>query len=116
MLGTSDVLTDPPPGWGRIPGKVTLKLTCVLSAVPSVVERATLFARDRGVPAKITGSAGSGVLYMGLEEEVGADSCAALLRGLRDICASFGGHVILLRAPAAFKSSLDVWGRSLASN
>jgi glycolate oxidase FAD binding subunit len=110
VLGTSEVLTDPPPRWGRLPGKVTLKLTCVLSAVPAVTERASSLARDEGVPASIAGSAGSGVLYMGLEDDIGAAGCAALLRGLREICGSFGGHVILLRAPAAVKSSVDVWG------
>jgi glycolate oxidase FAD binding subunit len=110
VLGTSDVLPGPPPGWGRLRGKVTLKLTCVLSAVPAVVERASSLARDEGVPASISGSAGSGVLYMGLEEEIRAENCAALLRGLREICGSFGGHVVLVRAPAAIKSSVDVWG------
>jgi len=110
VLGTSDVLTDPPAGWGRLPGQVTLKLTCVLSGVPTVVGRASALARELGVAASIAGSAGSGVLYMGLEGEVGAELCTALLGGLRGICGSFGGHVILLRAPAAFKSCLDVWG------
>jgi glycolate oxidase FAD binding subunit len=110
VLGTSNLFPEPPPGWGRLPGNITLKLSCVLSAVATVVERASSLARDQGVRASIAGSAGSGVLYMGLDEEVDVERCGALLRGLRGICASFGGHVILVRAPTAFRSSLDVWG------
>ncbi len=110
LLGTCEVTPDPPLAWGRLPGPVTLKLTCVLSAVPTVVERAGSLARDQGLTASVAGSAGSGVLYMGLTDEVGAESCAVLLAGLRDMCRGCGGHVTVLRAPAALKSSLDVWG------
>jgi glycolate oxidase FAD binding subunit len=110
LLGMSQLLPDPPPGWGGLPGNVTLKLTCVLSAVPTLVERASSLARDQGVTARIAGSAGAGVLYMGFGDEVDADSCAALLAGLREVCAGLGGHAIVLRGPAALKSSLDVWG------
>jgi glycolate oxidase FAD binding subunit len=110
VLGTSERFPGPPPGWGRLPGKVTLKMTCALSAVPALVERASSLACDHGVAARISGSAGSGVIYLGLGDEVGAEDSAALLGRLRQICAGFGGHVVVLRAPAALSASLDVWG------
>ena len=33
-----------------------------------------------------------------------------MVHGLRSICAGFGGHTTVLRAPAALKSVVDVWG------
>jgi glycolate oxidase FAD binding subunit len=110
VLGASDIRSLAPPGWGDLPGPVTLKLTVVLSGVAAVVDRASSLARDHALDARVAGSAGSGVLYMGLPAEVPAEDLKIVLEDLRSVCARFGGHAVLLRAPAALKASVDVWG------
>jgi glycolate oxidase FAD binding subunit len=110
LLGSSDVRPEAPPGWGVLPGPVTLKLTSGLSGVPVVVEQASSVAREHEVTARVAGSAGSGVLFMGLPAEVPAEALKSMLEDLRRVCAGFGGHAVLLRAPAALKAAVDVWG------
>ena len=109
-LGTYDIRTEAPPGWGELPGPITLKLTSVLSGIPSLVQGASSLASDKAMAARICGSAGSGVLFMGLPVEVPAPDLRALVDSLRTICAGLGGHTTVLRAPAWLKSNLDVWG------
>ncbi len=116
VLSTSDIRSLAPAGWGDLPGPVTLKLAVVLSGVAALVDRASSLARDHALDARVAGSAGSGVLYMGLPAEVPAEDLKNVLEDLRSVCASFGGHAVLLRAPAALKASVDVWGRSRASS
>ena len=82
---------------------VTLKLTSVLSSVPALVQRASSLALDQALAARIAGSAGSGVLFIGLPAEVAAPELSALVHGLRSTCAGFGGHATVLRAPAALE-------------
>jgi glycolate oxidase FAD binding subunit len=110
VLSTSDVRSLAPPGWGELPGPVTLKLTMVISGVVAVVDRASSLARDYAMDARLAGSAGAGVLYMGLPADVPAEVLKIMLEDLRSVCARFGGHAVLLRAPAALKASVDVWG------
>jgi len=110
LLGTSDVRTSAPPGWGTLPGPVTLKLTAVLSAVPELVEVASSLARGHGLDGTISGSAGSGVLFMGISEDVPPEDFAELTTGLRRACHGFGGHATVLQAPSSLKAAVDVWG------
>lgn len=110
LLGTAEVSPVAPPGWGELPGPVTLKFTSVLSGVPAVVEGASALAKEQAVETSIAGSAGTGVLFMGLPADVSADVLRPLLEDLRRCCALFGGHVVVLRAPAALKAAVDVWG------
>ncbi len=110
LLSPSDVRQVAPPGWGELPGPLTLKLTSVLSGIPALVSRASSVAADRGLAARTAGSAGSGVLFMGLPAQLPAQVLLALLEDLRHFCATVGGHCTVLRAPAALKSEVDVWG------
>ncbi|HUC13463.1 MAG TPA: FAD-binding oxidoreductase [Acidimicrobiales bacterium] len=110
LLGNCEVSTSPPANWGRLPGEVTLKLTAVLSAVAELVECSSELAEKHGLAANLSGSAGCGVFFMGLEGTLPAAPIAALLADLRQACHRFGGHATVLRAPAPLKSSLDIWG------
>ena len=49
------------------------------------MEQASSFALRRGLPARITGSAGAGVLFMGLPDRLPAAELAALLADLRPV-------------------------------
>jgi len=111
LLGSrSEVSPWPPVGWARLPGPVVLKLTSPLSAVPKLLDAASAQALACGVNASTRGSAGSGVLFMGMSEQVQVEQLAELLGGLRRVVGECGGHAIVLRAPAALKASVDVWG------
>ena len=59
----------------------------------------------RAGPPRRVGRLGSALRRLG--DEVGAESGAALLRGLRQTCSGFGRHVIVSRAPTAL-ISLDL--------
>ena len=65
--GMSSPALGPPARNGSPAWKVNLKLTCVLSAVPTAIECTSALTRDQGAPAHLAGSAGSGVLYVGSE-------------------------------------------------
>ncbi len=108
--GSATICPGPPPGWGQLPGPVTLKLTTLLSAVPALVEQASGLARYHGLAAAVNGSAGSGVLFMGVTDDTTPEVLAELVSGLREICQGCGGHAVVLRAPARLKSAIDIWG------
>ena len=110
LLGGAEVHPTAPPGWGQLPGPVTLKLTAPLSAVPALVEQASSHAAECGWQSRLAGSAGSGVLFLGAPDQVGTEALAALLAGLRSVAVGLGGHATVLRASASLKTSLDVWG------
>jgi glycolate oxidase FAD binding subunit len=110
LLGAADISPVPPPRWGDLPGPVTLKFTSVLSGVPAVVQAASSLVRDHALHAGIAGSAGTGVLFMGLPADVRPEVLRPLLEDLRHCCALFGGHVVVLRAPTSLKQAVDVWG------
>lgn len=99
-----------PSWWGQLPGPVTVKLTAVLSAVPALVASASAACSAVGLRAPLGGSAGAGVLYVGLPETVRKESLAHLLAELRRAASTAEGHATLLRAPAGLKDGLDLWG------
>lgn len=101
---------SPPPWWSRLPGPVTFKLTSVLSGVPKLVAAASSLAGESGLPAQIGGSAGAGVLYLGVPDQAAHEQLGPLLAGLREAARACGGHATVLRAPPRLKASLDVWG------
>jgi glycolate oxidase FAD binding subunit len=107
LLGTHSEQADNP-GWiSPYPwqsGDTALKLTCALSAVPSVLSA----AQSQGV--SIRGSAGVGVLYGGVPRATPADHVRHVVGQLRDTCAYTGGSVVILDAPNEVKTAMDVWG------
>lgn len=99
-----------PTWWAELPGPVTLKLTSALSAVPALVEHAGRACASLGLRAQLAGSAGAGVLYLGLPESVPTSQVMALLSELRIFSLRAQGHVTMLRGPAALKAGVDIWG------
>ncbi|MBA3417632.1 MAG: FAD-binding oxidoreductase [Geodermatophilaceae bacterium] len=96
-----DVLEQLPRWWGRYPDGVLLKLSCALSGVERVLREAAALG------VAVRGSAGVGVLYGGIP--VDADVTGAVT-ALRATCTASGGSLVVLDAPAAVKSTVDVWG------
>ncbi|MEV6597683.1 FAD-binding oxidoreductase [Actinoplanes sp. NPDC051346] len=89
-----------PPWWGVLPWPsdgVGLKLTAALSGVPSLLAAAP--------EVTIRGSAGAGVLYAHVVEDI--PETIALLRAA---AGRAGGHAVVLTAPEAVRPHLDMWG------
>jgi glycolate oxidase FAD binding subunit len=99
-----------PDWWGRLPGPLTVKMTSVLSNVPALIGQTGKACDDLGLPATLSGSAGAGVLYLGLPAATPKEDLKALLAELRRAASGAEGHATVLRAPAPLKLGLDVWG------
>jgi len=106
LMGGAEVSPLAPPWWASLPGPATFKLTAALSRVPALVDAASKASAD--LQARLWGSAGAGVLYLGLP--AGPAELAALLPKLREAAAQAQGYATLLRAPRASKAGLDIWG------
>jgi glycolate oxidase FAD binding subunit len=107
---TATVSETAPAWWADLPGPVTLKLAVPTSVVPDALVTVTRLATTGGLPVAVRGSAGIGVLYLGLAADTRPASCSALLAGLRAFVATTGGSAIVLRAPQSVRAGVDVWG------
>jgi glycolate oxidase FAD binding subunit len=112
------VLEQPPDGWGLFPGgpdDVLVKLTADLPGMTRllaeldrpVLDRALL---DRSLPVQLRGSIGAGVLHVALPAGMSAAELTDLLDRIRPLAARAGGSVVVLRAPAAIRAEVDLWG------
>lgn len=102
-----DISSEPPPWWGSLPpGASTIRM----SVQPSGVVDVTRAATGSPIEVSVRGSAGTGVLYVGIDEDVEPVAVAVLLSQLRKVCHAEGGSAVLVKAPADVKSLVDVWG------
>lgn len=106
---------SPPEGWGAYPWptqaegdrrSTALKLTFGLSGLREVIAA----ARDAGVPVRLRGSAGSGVLYGAVDPEHDLDDVRRAVDGLRSACTRHGGSLVVLDAREQVKQAVDIWG------
>jgi glycolate oxidase FAD binding subunit len=111
LLGPAAVIsTDPPPWWAPLPGPVSIRITGEISAVPRLLRATWAVATEQQVPLSIRGSAGTGVMYVGLASDVDPSSAARILTALRTACAAAGGFAVLVRGPLGVKRLVDAWG------
>jgi glycolate oxidase FAD binding subunit len=114
LLGDGAVQSDsPPPGWGTYPwrrGDVGIKLTSALSRVPYLLIAAGVTAHLHDVALRLRGSAGTGVLYAGLPGDTDPGIVVGVVSDLRAATRAGAGHCVVLTAPPAIRSRLDVWG------
>jgi glycolate oxidase FAD binding subunit len=110
VMRDATVSLEAPPWWGSLPGPVTFKLTGAISAVPSLIGQARNCCAAAGLPARLWGSAGTGVLYLGLPSGTDPEQLASILDQLRTAASEAQGHATVLRAPAKSKATLDIWG------
>jgi glycolate oxidase FAD binding subunit len=89
-----------PAGFGDRPaGDVLLKVTHRLGALREVLTA----VRARCASPRLRAHVGSGVVWVGTSD-------LAALDPLREVIASYDGAVVVVRAPAAAKQGIDVWG------
>ena len=65
-------------------------------------------ARDSGL--HVRGSGGAGVAYAALPAGAGVEAAQAALTRVRETCVRHGGSAVVVDAPTAVKTALDVWG------
>ena len=87
---------------------VLIKLAVPLTRVGALLAAAIDAEDHHGVPVRVAGSAGVGVLYAGCPGVGDPDALAATVRDLRAACA--GGSAVVLHAPAAVRERVDAWG------
>jgi glycolate oxidase FAD binding subunit len=122
LLGPAETSLAPPPWWRGAPnaeGGTLIRVSCWVSALPTVLDAVDAAARDAGVSPAITGSAGAGVLYLRLGADVAdvaaaadaaAGASAGFVRGLRAALSGERGGVVVLAAPAAVREALSGYG------
>ena len=102
LLGADAVVADAPPDWwATLPHDPSTGTGAVLTAEPTAL--ATVLA---DAPGALRGSAGVGVLAVGLDPATVATDLAALRR----LASAHGGSAVLRCAPPEVKAELDVWG------
>jgi glycolate oxidase FAD binding subunit len=114
LLGGATIeSTDDPAGGATYPWDSTatgddratcLKLTFSLSGLADVLTT----ARETGL--HVRGSAGTGVVYAALAPGSPLDAAQAAVQRIRETCTRARGTAVVVDAPAAVKSAVDVWG------
>ena len=113
LLGEAAESADPPVGGATYPWDTTatgddratcLKLTFVLSGLADVLT----VARRHGL--HVRGSAGTGVVYAAFAPGTSPEAVASVLPQVRAACSRAGGSAVVVDAPTAVKSAVDVWG------
>jgi glycolate oxidase FAD binding subunit len=128
LLGPAETSLAPPPWWRGAPsadGGTLIRVSCWVSALPTVLDAIAAAARDTGVSPAIEGSAGAGVLYLrlgahGSDGSDGADGAdgggggaratAGFVRALRAARSGERGGVVVLAAPTAVREALAGYG------
>jgi len=117
LLGTADIVEQAPDWW---PGALTaadgatlVRVSFWVSALGTVLDAIEAAAAAAGVSPVIAGSAGAGVLYLRLAENVSAAApeehpvrVARFTSALRAALAAQRGSVVVLTAPAAVRREL----------
>ena len=113
LLGPAETSPEPPPWWRGTPdaeGGTLIRVSCWVSALPTVLAAVDAAARDAGVPAAVAGPAGAGVLYLRIDPDVAAGTAAGFVRALRAALSGPRGGVVVLAAPAAVREALATCG------
>jgi glycolate oxidase FAD binding subunit len=87
---------------------VVIKVSAPPAELAAVLDALLGAAKRRGVGARITGHAGTGVTYAGLAGE--EDALVEVVEEMRDIQGRRGGSVVVREAPLGFKNRVDAWG------
>jgi glycolate oxidase FAD binding subunit len=125
LLGPAETSLATPPWWRGTPDAergTLIRVSCWVSALPTVLDAVDAAARDTGVSPAIAGSAGAGVLYLRLgadaadgpgaaeAADAAAGAAAGFVRALRAALSGERGGVVVLAAPGAVREALDGYG------
>ncbi len=100
----------PPPWWGaEPPGRALLKVTHVLGRAGRLARALREAADETGVTIALRGSALVGTGQVGVEA-ADADEFARFVDVARAAAMRLEGTLIVVRAPAQWRASVDIWG------
>jgi glycolate oxidase FAD binding subunit len=119
LLGPAEISASGPPWWPGSPeagdGMTLVQVSFWVSALAKVLDAIDAAARDCGVHPSVAGSAGAGVLYLRLGQDVSAEtppggsvgaSTARFVAALRSGLARERGGVVVLAAPGTVREAL----------
>lgn len=110
LIGPHATTTEErPEWWSGLPGATTVKVSVPIAEVADVV-KAVGKAAPSGLRTQIRGSAGVGVLHVGLPTDSDPADVGAFVGRLRSFCSSAGGSAVVLRAPSDVRAVVDPWG------
>jgi glycolate oxidase FAD binding subunit len=92
--------------WSK--GDVGLKIGAPPSELTAVLDSVFGAAERAGVEVRLSGHAGTGVMFAGLSGE--DDGLVDVVEEMREIRARRGGSVVVQEAPLSIKERLEVWG------
>ncbi|MGO9784367.1 MAG: FAD-binding oxidoreductase [Streptosporangiaceae bacterium] len=127
LLGHGAQTALTPPGWWAARGEAApgavggtlIRVAFWAAELRRVLDAIDLVATETGLRPAAGGSAGAGVLYVGLDAGQDAGQVAVFIRALRAATGHGGvqdpgalarGSVVVLTAPAAVRASVDMWG------
>jgi glycolate oxidase FAD binding subunit len=134
VLGAGTATLDTaPPWWGAGPGsgpgiagregRTVIQIGFWAAALPGVLHAVDAAGRAAGLDPAVAGSAAAGVLHAAVPASAAPEDVAGFLAGLRDRLArdlepGFAGgegpparaSALVLRAPAAVRDLVDMWG------
>ena len=113
LLGPAETSPERPAWWQGAPESedgTLIRVSCWVSALPTVLAAIDTATLDAGVPATVAGPAGAGVLYLRLDPDVAAGTAAGLVQGLRAALSGPRGGVVVLAAPGAVREALATCG------
>ena len=84
-------------------GGVLMKVTTELAGLGRLLDGVALTAAQAGLPVAVRGSAGAGVLYLGLPGDDPA-AVASFVATLRGAAPAWSGSVVVLAAPAPVRA------------
>jgi len=87
---------------------VAIKVAAPPAELANVLDSILGASERKGVTARFTGHAGTGVTYVEFSGDAG--SIVEVVEEVRDIRNRGGGSVVVLSAPITVKEKLDVWG------
>jgi glycolate oxidase FAD binding subunit len=113
LLGPAETSIWAPSWWGGAPeaeGGTLIRVSCWVSALPTVLDAVSVAAGAAGVSPSMAGSAGAGVLYLRVDPSAAPLSSARLVRALRAARSGERGGVVVLAAPTAVREALAGYG------
>ena len=113
LLGEdAELFEQAPRWWGLPPGNLIMKCTSEVSKVARVIAALRDEGRALGLSPTISGSAGVGAYFVGLDipEVEPFDKARNFIERARALAVGAGGSAVVLRAPRLAKDAIDVYG------
>ncbi len=106
------LLTESPDWWGVLPGDTTFKVTLEVASAQKFLEQIHEIGASSGQSLLVTGSIGTGALYIGAPKlgTAAESEIDAITLRIRAAATLSGGACVVIQSPERVRNSGDVWG------